>query len=102
VDTAAIIHEILERYVLPIRGHHGVVHWARVLENGQRMAAVTGAKIEVVTLHPGARAGSRRRPLGIVSDSCITDQAPALDRITRANRRLEILLRRLASGAISA
>ncbi len=48
--TAAIIHEILENYRLPIRGHHGVVHWARVLENGQRLASATGAKIDVVTL----------------------------------------------------
>jgi uncharacterized protein len=45
-----MIHEILEDYALPIRGYHGVVHWARVLENGRRLAAATGAKIEVVTL----------------------------------------------------
>jgi uncharacterized protein len=50
MKTGVMIHEILEDYVLPIRGYHGVVHWARVLENGQRLAAMTGAKIEVVTL----------------------------------------------------
>jgi uncharacterized protein len=50
LNTAAIIHEILEDYALPVRGTHGVVHWARVLENGQRLAPITGAKIEVVTL----------------------------------------------------
>ena len=50
VNTAAIIYEILEDYALPVRGYHGVVHWARVLENGERLAARTGAKIEVVTL----------------------------------------------------
>ena len=50
LNIAAIIQEILDDYALPIRGYHGVVHWARVLENGQRLAAVTGAKIEVVTL----------------------------------------------------
>jgi uncharacterized protein len=49
-NTAAIIYEILEDYALPERGDHGVVHWARVLENGQRLAARTGANIEVVTL----------------------------------------------------
>jgi uncharacterized protein len=48
--TAAIIHEILDSYSLPLRGYHGVVHWARVLENGRRLAAATGARIEVVTL----------------------------------------------------
>jgi uncharacterized protein len=48
--SIGIIHEILDGYRLPIRGHHGVVHWARVLENGVRLAAATGARIEVVTL----------------------------------------------------
>jgi len=48
--TAAIIHEILEDYALPVRGDHGVVHWARVLENGLRLAEATGASLEVVTL----------------------------------------------------
>jgi uncharacterized protein len=50
LDTSLIIQEILETYTLPLRGHHGVVHWARVLENGQRLAAATGAKMDVVTL----------------------------------------------------
>jgi uncharacterized protein len=50
LNTSAIIHEILEDYALPVRGFHGVVHWARVLENGQRLAAATGANLEVVTL----------------------------------------------------
>jgi uncharacterized protein len=48
--TIPILQEILDRYTLPIRGHHGVVHWARVLDNGLRLTAITGAKIEVVTL----------------------------------------------------
>ncbi len=45
-----IIRAILEQYALPIDGTHGVVHWARVLENGQRLATETGANIEVVSL----------------------------------------------------
>ena len=49
-DVAAIMEAILSGYVLPVRGAHGVVHWARVLENGLRVAAVNGANIEVVTL----------------------------------------------------
>ena len=48
--TIPILQEILDRYTLPVRGYHGVVHWARVLENGLRLAALTGANIEVVTL----------------------------------------------------
>jgi uncharacterized protein len=50
ISTAAIVGEILAGYALPVRGAHGIVHWARVLENGRKLAAATGAKIEVVTL----------------------------------------------------
>lgn len=45
-----ILHAILEEYVLPWDGDHGIAHWARVLENGMRLASETGAKIEVVQL----------------------------------------------------
>lgn len=45
-----IIHRILEDYALPWHGTHGVGHWARVLENGLRLAEKTGANIEVVQL----------------------------------------------------
>jgi len=31
-DHAAIMNAILDGYVLPVRGEHGVVHWARVLD----------------------------------------------------------------------
>ena len=49
-DLAAIVGVILKGYELPVRGFHGVVHWARVLENGLRIAEVNGADQEVVTL----------------------------------------------------
>ena len=39
MNLKLIIHEILEDYSLPIHGDHGVSHWARVLENGIRLAA---------------------------------------------------------------
>jgi uncharacterized protein len=45
-----IVHAILEEYALPWHGTHGVSHWARVLENGIRLAQETGANIEVVQL----------------------------------------------------
>ena len=41
---------ILRGYTLPVRGYHGVTHWARVLENGLRIAEVNSADQEVVTL----------------------------------------------------
>ena len=49
-NQKAIIEAILADYRLPLRGEHGVVHWARVLENGLKIAEVNGAHTEVVTL----------------------------------------------------
>ena len=45
-----LVHQILEDYALPWGGTHGVGHWARVLENGLRVAEATAAKVEVVQL----------------------------------------------------
>lgn len=41
---------ILEQYRLAPAGIHGVPHWARVAENGRRLAEVTGAHRDIVTL----------------------------------------------------
>lgn len=45
-----ILKAIFERYTLPLLGAHGVLHWARVHENGSRLAEATGADAEVVSL----------------------------------------------------
>ena len=45
-----IVDAILDAYALDWDGDHGVYHWARVLENGVRLAEETGANIEVVQL----------------------------------------------------
>jgi len=45
-----VLQSVLEEYALPWDGIHGVVHWARVMENGLVLAEKTGAKIEVVKL----------------------------------------------------
>ena len=45
-----ILQAILEDYALPLGGDHDVVHWARVLENGLRLAEETKANVEVVSL----------------------------------------------------
>jgi uncharacterized protein len=50
VNIPLILHAILEEYVLPWDGDHGIAHWARVLENGLRLAQETGANVEVVQL----------------------------------------------------
>jgi uncharacterized protein len=50
VNIPLILHAALEDYALPWSGDHGVAHWARVLENGLRLAEETGAIVEVVQL----------------------------------------------------
>ena len=45
-----LIKKILASYPLAIDGRHGPAHWARVYENGLRLAEITGAKIEVVAI----------------------------------------------------
>src|SRR3954466_1645131 len=49
-NIALILQAVLEEYALPWDGDHGVAHWARVLENGLRLAGETGANVEVVRL----------------------------------------------------
>ncbi|MCZ2342841.1 MAG: hypothetical protein LC104_13790 [Bacteroidales bacterium] len=50
MNTSAIVAEILKGYTLHPRGFHGVVHWARVMENGLKLAETTGADPTIVTL----------------------------------------------------
>ena len=50
LNLRAIVGAILNEYSLPWDGLHGVAHWARVMENGLRLAATTGANIEIVQL----------------------------------------------------
>jgi uncharacterized protein len=48
--TQKLIQMILEQYRLSSNGIHGVTHWGRVLENGRRLALLTGANTRVVEL----------------------------------------------------
>ncbi len=50
MNLKPILQAILEVYALPLCGDHGVAHWARVLENGLKLAEATGANVEVVSL----------------------------------------------------
>ena len=67
MNFAAIIPAILQGYILPIDGLHGLAHWARVLENGRRLAAETGANVDVVSLfaifHDSRRVNEATDPL---------------------------------------
>ncbi|QDU27653.1 hypothetical protein ETAA8_27420 [Anatilimnocola aggregata] len=49
-QLAPIVRRVLQDYLLPLDGFHGVSHWARVLENGLRLAEETGANARVVSL----------------------------------------------------
>lgn len=50
LDLKPIVRAVLMQYVLPPSGTHGVAHWARVLENGLRLASLTQANVDVVRL----------------------------------------------------
>lgn len=50
LDIRRVLDSILDQYALPLNGDHGVAHWARVLENGLRLATMTGANVEVIRL----------------------------------------------------
>ncbi len=48
--TPKLLRLIRDQYRLPPFGRHGLGHWARVLENGERLAGITGARRDVVRL----------------------------------------------------
>ena len=50
MNLKPVLKAILKDYSLPLGGDHGVAHWARVLENGLRLAKETEANVEVVSL----------------------------------------------------
>ena len=50
IDLKPVLNRVLESYELSLGGVHGLAHWARVLENGRRLADETGAHQAVVGL----------------------------------------------------
>ncbi len=48
--STELIKAILSEYTLTWDGVHGITHWARVMENGLRLAELNGADKEVVAL----------------------------------------------------
>lgn len=47
---AHLLGKVLDQYRLDVNGVHGINHWGRVLENGRRLAPLTGADPRVVEL----------------------------------------------------
>jgi uncharacterized protein len=50
IDRKALLAHIRRNFALDWRGIHGAPHWGRVLDNGLRLAELTGARVEVVEL----------------------------------------------------
>ncbi len=50
LDEQQVLEAVLASYTLPRFGVHGISHWARVMENGLRLAARTGADRRVIRL----------------------------------------------------
>ena len=50
MNLKPILQAILQEYILPLNGYHGIDHWARVLENGRRLCTETGADCQVISL----------------------------------------------------
>ena len=51
IVTPNLLNRILDGYILPTQGYHGLTHWARVLENGRRVASmIEGADLEILEL----------------------------------------------------
>ncbi len=40
INERAIVQTVLQQYRLPINGCHGISHWARVYEIGQKLAGL--------------------------------------------------------------
>jgi len=63
---AKLMTAILAQYKLNPDHEHGLAHWARVLENGLRLAEVTGADKKVVALfaafHDACRLNEHKDP----------------------------------------
>lgn len=61
-----LIRTIRDQFALQWDGIHGAPHWARVRENGVRLAELTGAKIKVIELfsflHDSRRLNDGRDP----------------------------------------
>ena len=55
-----LLAEIRSGFALPLDGIHGEAHWARVHENGQRLARQTGADLQILELFAYLHDSERR------------------------------------------
>ena len=50
IDLHPLLAQIASQYLLDPNGAHGLSHWARVLENGLRLAEIEGGDTTVISL----------------------------------------------------
>jgi uncharacterized protein len=50
LSLRGFVQLVIAQYRLSVDGVHGVAHWGRVLENGRRLAPLTGADLRVIEL----------------------------------------------------
>jgi len=66
ISYKLLAQAVLNQYLLPLDGVHGVTHWARVQENGLRLAEETGANMDIIRLfalfHDACRQNESRDP----------------------------------------
>ena len=66
MNLERLIEAVRAEYALSWNGIHGISHWTRVRENGLRLAAQTGAQVDVVEcfayLHDAKRQNDSRDP----------------------------------------
>ena len=66
IITKELISKINAQYILALNGIHGISHWARVLENGEKLAELNNANLYVVQLfavfHDAKRINDGRDP----------------------------------------
>lgn len=58
-----LLSKVLDQYRLDVNGTHGIRHWGRVLENGRRLAPLTGADLRVIELFSIFHDACRRREI---------------------------------------
>ena len=59
-SVTSVLSRVLAEYALAPHGIHGIVHWARVFENGVHLAELTGADMDVVKLFAVLHDSKRR------------------------------------------
>ena len=67
LSLRGFVRLVIDQCLLSVQGIHGVAHWGRVLENGRRLAPLTGADLRVIELFSIFHDACRRRD-GIDAD----------------------------------